>query len=99
MAGRGVLPGGVVRAWDGEGLHRAAGAVHQRGKVNARAGDGQQSHGGEDGIAAAHRVGHHEFLVALRVRQALEGPPAGVGGGIDTAPRLFLAVFLLQKGF
>ena len=49
-------------------------------------GDGQQAHGGEHGVAAAHVVGHHEGLVALVVGQVLQGALGLVGGGSRCAP-------------
>ena len=98
VPGGGVLPGRIVRAGGGEGLHGLGGALHQGGDIHPGAGDGQQAHGGEDGIAAAHRVGHHKLLIALRVGQALQGPLVGVGGGVDAPAGPLLAVLLLQQG-
>ena len=59
-------------------------------------GDGQQAHGGEDGVPAAYLVGHHEGLPALGVGQALERAPGFVGGGVDPLAGLLMAVLLLQ---
>ena len=98
-AGGGVLPGrvgGQLRL--AAGLHHVRRALHQLVQVNARHGDGQQAHGGEHAVAAAHVVGHHVGVVALRAGQGLEGPPGLVGGGVDPLGRLRLAVLLLQHG-
>ncbi len=84
-------------AGGGQGLHSLSGTVHEGGEVDAGRGDGQQTHGGEDGVAAAHGVRHHELLVALGVGQALQGPLVGVGGGVDPLAGLLLAVLLLQQ--
>ena len=97
VTGGGILPGGVVQAGDSQGLHGLGGAPHQGVEVNAGHGDGQQAHGGEDGEPAADGVGHHEFLIALLVGQALQGALVGVGGGVDAAAGFLLAVLLLQQ--
>ena len=97
VAGGGILPGGVVRAGDVQRLHGLPGPLHQGGGVNARRGDGQQPHGGEDGVAPAHGVGHHEGLVPLAVGEPLERALAGVGGGIDAPAGAIPAVPLLQQ--
>ena len=96
VAGGGILPSGVVRTGDGQCLHGLGRAVHQGLDVDAGHGDGQQAHGGEDRVAAAHLVGHHELLVALLIGQALQSPAGLVGGGVDALPGPLLAVLLLQ---
>ena len=96
VAGGGILPGGVVRAGGGQGLHGLSRAVHQGLNVDTGHSDGQQAHGGEDGVAAAHLVRHHKLLIALLVGQALQGPAGLVGGGVDALPGALLAVLLLQ---
>ena len=98
-AGGGVLPGGVGRKVRlPAGLHHIGGAGHELLQVHSGHGDGQQAHGGEDAVAAAHIVGHHESLVALGVGQGLQGSPGLVGGGVDPLGGLRLAVLLLQHG-
>ncbi len=62
--------------------------------VRPRHGDGQQAHGGEHAVAAAHVVGHHEGLVALVVRQLPSACPLrAVGGGEDALLRASLPYF------
>ena len=98
VAGSGILPGGVLRAAHGQLGHGLGGTAHELFNVDAGYSDGQQAHSGEHGEAAAHVVGHHELLVALRVGQALQGAAGLIGGGIDALPGALLAVLLLQQG-
>ena len=78
-------------------LHGLLGAAHQGVDVRAGHGDGQQAHGGEHRVAAAHVIGHHKGLVALFVGQVLQGALGLVGGAEDALPGALLAVLLLQQ--
>ena len=78
-------------------LHGLLGAAHQGIDVRAGHGDGQQAHGGEHRVAAAHVIGHHKGLVALFVGQVLQGALGLVGGAEDALPGALLAVLLLQQ--
>ena len=96
VAGGGVPPCGVVQSGDGQLRHGLGRAVHQSLDVDPGHSDGQQAHSGEDRVPAADGVGHHELLIALGIRQALQRAPGFVSGGIDALPGALLAVLLLQ---
>ena len=97
VAGGGVLVGVVVGAEHREPLHGVGRALHQLGDVDAGGGDGQQAHGRQHRVAAAHVVRHHEGGPALAVSQLLEGAAGAVGGGVDPLVGLLHADFLLQQ--
>ena len=97
IADGGVLPGGAIKGRGAADLHHLGGAAHQLIDVHAGDGNGQQAHGGEDGVAAAHLVWHHEGLPALGVRQGFQRAPGLVGGGVNAALGALTAVFVLQQ--
>ena len=88
----------VFRVLGYELLH-IAGALQQLADVEASHGDGQQTHGGEHGITAAHIVGNHESGIALLVGEGLQGAAGLVGDGHDALLGRFHAVFLLAVLF
>ena len=92
----GILPcgvGGVVGL--GAGLHHLGSAAHEGIDVHACYGDGQQTHGGQHTVAAAHVIGDNEGFVAVLVGQILQRTLVGIGGGIDALGSALLAVLLL----
>ena len=98
VPGGGVLPRGVgTHVRRRAGVHHLAGAVHQGVDVDARHGDGQQPHGGQHAVPAAHVVGHHKRLIALGVRQRLQRASVPVGGGVDALGGPLRSVLLLQQ--
>ena len=96
-ADRGILPRGVGEIVGAAELHHVGGAAHKLVDVDTGDGDGQQAHSGQHTVAAADIVGHHEGLIALGVREALERAAGAVGGGVDALRRFRLAVLLLQQ--
>ena len=96
VAGGGVFVAVVVRRADGVGGAGVRSALHQLVDVAAGAGDGQQAHGGEHRVAAAHVVGHHKGGPALVVGLLFQGAAGLVGGGVDAVFGLFLAVAVFQ---
>ena len=98
IPGAGILPGGIgVHVRQGTFAHHIRRTGHQRVDIDAGHSNGQQTHGREHTVPSADVVRHHELLVALIVGQALQGPLAGVGGGIDAPGGLLRAVLLLQQ--
>ena len=97
VADGGIAPGGAVVGGLGAAVHHLGGAPHQGVDVHAGDGDGQQAHGGQHAVPAAHVIGHHEGLPALGVRQGLQSAAALVGGGVNAALGALLAVLLLQR--
>ena len=93
----GVPPGGALEGGVLTDLHQIRRALHQGGDVHSGHGDGQQAHGGENAVAAAHVVRDHEGLPPLAVRQGFQGAPGLVGGGVDPLPGALRAVLLLQS--
>ena len=100
-----AVPGGGVLGRGGAGricqtlLALSHGAGHETADVDARHGNGQQTHGGQHGVAAAHLVGDDKGLIALPVCHAFQRAPGLVGGGVDAGPGPRLAVALLQQIF
>ena len=97
VADGGVLVSVVVLAQDGEALHGVGCALHQLVDVDAGSGDGQQTHGGEHGVAAADVIGNHESGPALRVRQLLQSALGTVGGGVDALVGFFHTHLIFQQ--
>ena len=93
----GILPRGVGVGVVGADVHHLCRALHQGLHIHAGNGDGQQAHGGEDGIPSADVVRYHEGLPALGVRQRFQRAPGLVSGSVDTLTGFLLAVFLLQQ--
>ena len=77
-----------------EFLH-VTGALQQLQDVEAGQCDGQQTHRGEHGVAAAHIVGNHEGGIAFLIGEGLQGAAGLVGDGHDALLGGFHAVFLL----
>ena len=93
----GILPRRIgVHLRRGAAVHHLPRTGHQRLDVDARHGDGQQAHGRQHAVPAAHLVGHHKGLIALGVRQRLQCASVAVGGGVDALGRAVCAVLLLQ---
>ena len=96
IPGGGIPPGRAVKGGVGADLHHVRGALHQFFNGDPRHRDGQQAHGGEHGVPAAHGVRHHKGLPALCVGQGLQRPPGLVRGGIDALSGFLPAVLLFQ---
>ena len=93
----GILPCGTIVGAVGTDVHHLSRALHQGLHIHTGNGDGQQTHGGKDGIAAADVIRHHKGLPALGVRQRFQRTPGLIGGGVDALAGFLLAVFLLQQ--
>ena len=98
LAAHGVLPRGAVYAGTERILALGLRAAHERLNVDSAAGDGQQAHSRQHGVAAADVVGHDEALIALAVGKGLERASGLVGRGVDAALRDLGAVFLFERG-
>ena len=92
----GVPPGRAPEGSLGAGLHHLRRSLHQGGDIHPGHGNGQQAHGGQHAVSAAHVVGDHEGLPSLAVRQGLQGATGLVRGGVDPLPGALPAVLLLQ---
>ena len=99
VAGRGVEPDGVLEGEIGQIPLGGGGAEHELGDVHAGHGQGQQAHGGQHGVAAAHVGRDHKALAALLRRHLAQGAPGGIGGDEDALPGLVGAVAPLQHPF
>jgi len=97
VADGGVLISIVVGAQHGEALHSIGSALHQSVNVDAGSGDGQQTHGAQHGVAAAHVIGNYEGGPALCVSQLLQGALGTVGGGVDALVGFLHAHLLFQQ--
>ena len=96
MADGGVLPRRVFKAALRAERHHLLRAAHQRGKVDPRNGNGEQTYGGQHAVAPADVIRNDKFLVALLIGKGLECAAVRVGRGVDALRRLRAAVFALQ---
>ena len=97
VADGGVLVSIVIGAQHGEALHSVGSALHQSIDIDAGSGDGQQTHGAQHGVAAAHVIGNYEGGPALCVSQLLQGALGTVGGGVDALVGFLHAHLLFQQ--
>ena len=97
LPGGGILPSGVFRTAQVQGSHFLCGAVDDLLHIDARHSHGQQTHGGQHAVPAAHVIGNNERLPTICRGKVMENSLAGVGDGGDAFFRGGSAVFCQQQ--
>ena len=93
----GILPCGTFKGAFSAAGHHVRRAVHQLRDIHPDSRDGQQAHGGQNGVASADFIRYYKGFPALIVRHGFQNAPGLVRGGVDAAAGALTAVFLFQQ--